>query len=488
MSTLEEQAARLSEIEEELSHWDPRARGEAMKHLSAMDAVTIQAWYCDRGRECDGEPHAEYTWQHARGSQWPPVGNDWYVWACLAGRGWGKTRTGAEYTRKMSERVGRMALVAPTAQDARDTMIDGESGLLAVCAMAGMKVQYEPSKKRVTFPSGSRATLFSGEEPDRLRGPQHGFAWLDEPAHMPAIEEIWENLRLGLRLPPRPHIIVTTTPKPIPWIRELIEKDTTRWVRGKTYDNLVNLADNYGDIIADLEGTRRGRQELYGEILEDVEGAMWIAEWIHHAKREVEEMERVVIAIDPAGTANRRSDQTGLVVAGKIGKEAYVLADHSGRMTPQEWAKQAMRDYVTFQADAIVVEVNFGADMVKENLRHNGFDGRVIEAKASRGKELRAEPVVSLYELARVFHNDTFLKLEEEMLTWVPGVGASPNRVDALVWGIHELLKPGGEVNVVSPRGIQLRANSGRGQGGYSSVVRRLNPIAALRDRERHGQ
>jgi phage terminase large subunit-like protein len=473
---------RLAEIQRQLEHWDPKARAEAMKHLSAMDEVLVQAWYCTKGRKCDGDPHDEYTWQHARGSQWPPAGDEWFVWACLAGRGWGKTRTGAEYTRKMSEVVGRMALVAPTAQDARDTMIDGESGLIAVCANAGMKVLYEPSKKRVTFPNGSRATLFSGEEPDRLRGPQHGFAWLDEPAHMPQIEEIWENLRLGLRLPPRPHIIVTTTPKPIPWVRDLIAQPKTRWVRGKTYDNLKNLADNYEDIIADLEGTRRGRQELYGEILDDVEGALWISDWIRHnaLKVKVEELERIVVAVDPAGTANRRSDKTGIVTIGKQGKMAHVLRDSSGTLAPADWARQVIRDYEAFQASAVVVEVNFGADMVKENLRHNGFEGRVIEARASRGKELRAEPVVSLYELGRVMHNEHFQSLEDEMLTWVPGVGASPNRVDALVWGVTELLKPGGSITLKSSRGIGA-------PGLFSGGPRRMNPIKKL-ELERRGR
>ena len=470
----DEDRDRLAEIEQQMLKWDPKARAEAMKYLSAMDEVRIQAWYCDRGRKCDGSPHGEFAWVHARGKQWPPPGQDWFVWACLAGRGWGKTRTGAEYARKMSEQVGRMALIAPTAQDARDTMIDGESGLLAVCARAGMKPNYEPSKKRITFPSGSRATLFSGEEPNRLRGPQHGFAWLDEPAHMPLIEDVWSNLLFGLRLPPRPHIIVTTTPIAVPWIKELVADPDTRWVRGRTRENMSNLADRYEKIVGRYEGTRLGRQELDGEILEDVEGALWSATYIHPGTKDLEELTRIVVAIDPAGTANRRSDKTGIITVGALDDNAYVLKDSSGTMSPNEWATKAMKDYDRFGADAIVVETNFGADMVRENLRHNGFTGRIIEARASRGKQLRAEPVVNLYEQGKVFHASDLTKLEEEMLTWVPGVGASPNRVDALVWAITELLKPGGEATFSSVRGKNVGPRLTQGP-------RRMNPIAALR-------
>jgi phage terminase large subunit-like protein len=470
---------RLAEIEAEMNKWDPKARAEAFRLLSAMDQVAVQAWYCDRGRACDGEPHGDYSWKHARGSQWPPPGNDWFVWACMAGRGWGKTRTGAEYTRKMSEKVGRLALIAPTSGDVRDTMIEGDSGLDAVARQAGMKIHFEPSKRRVTFPSGARAGLFSAEEPDRLRGPQHGFAWLDEPAHMPQIEEVWKMLRLGLRLPPRPHILVTTTPKPIKWVRKLVADPRTVLVRGSTYENLSNLADNYEDVIADLEGTRIGRQELYGEILEDVEGALWTVDMIVPGKIERDELDRVVVAIDPAGTANKRSDETGIVAVGNDGKKAYVLRDVSGKYSPERWAKTAMKLYDDLEANAIVVETNFGADMVRENLRHNNFEGRIIEARASRGKQLRADPIVGLYEQGRVFHvhdfegvKHNFELLEEEMVTWVPGVGASPNRVDALVWAIHELLKPGGEFVAAFPK---------TGGGVFPTASKRMNPIEALR-------
>lgn len=833
MTSTTPNADRLTQIEETVKQWDPKSRAEAMRQLSAMDKQVIRVWYCTRGRKCDGLPHDEYTWNHARGDQWPPVGKDWFVWACLAGRGWGKelaldtpvptptgwttmgdlvpgdwvldeagapttvlaahqvetpdrayliifsdgtqihaggehqwvtwshlerkrhfraggvdfpadwanrapvrttdelygtashgirgdrnhciplageldlpavdlpiepylfgywlgdgmvtgsamavgeedlahvttmldtrgyehgrrsdrnvmsvrglrtqlraagvlgekripaaylrasvdqrlallqglmdsdgyaerskveftsirpelasqvlelvrslsekprlyigratlngrdvgpkyrvvwrpsrftpfrlarkaqrvsfggaqrlrnrhrmivsiqpiepepmrcitvdspnsmylagegmipthnTRTGAEYARKMSEQVGRMALVAPTAQDARDTMIEGESGLVAVCEGAGMKIQYEPAKKRVTFPSGCRATLFSGEEPNRLRGPQHGFAWLDEPAHMPLIDDVWSNLLFGLRLPPRPHVMVTTTPTPRKWVKELVKDPRTVHVRGRTHANLINLAEEYRNIIKGYEGTRQGRQELEGEILEDVEGALWATDMLQYSEIPNGEIPRIGIAIDPAGTANRRSDITGIVAAGIIPGATrdkdigHVLADVSGRYSPAQWAKAAIKLYDDLKADFIVVEVNFGADMVADNLRNYGFRGRIIDARAMRGKQLRAEPIVGLYEQKRIFHRlGVLAELENEMLTWIPGEGDSPNRVDAVVWVLTELLKPGGETHIASPRGLtQL--------GQVSPLRQRMeNPIARLR-RERLGK
>ena len=465
----DEDIARLREIEKEIGTWDPKSRADAARLLSDLDKTAIQAWYCDKGRKCDGEPHDGYTWKHARGKQWPPPGKDWFVWAILAGRGFGKTRSGAEYTRKVSHQVGRIAMIAPTATDARDTMIEGESGLLAVCERAGEKAFYEPAKKRITLATGARGTLFSAEEPNRLRGPQHGFAWLDEPAHMPLIEDVWSNLLFGLRLPPRPHIMVTTTPTPRKWVRDIIAESDTVTVRGATHENLGNLADQYRKIIAGYEGTRTGRQELYGEILEDVEGALWSADMLLYAEWPLEDLDRIVVSIDPAGTANRRSDETGIITVGMQRKveglhddRGLVLKDSSGQWSPSEWAQKAMHDYESHGADAIVVETNFGADMVRENLRHNGFTGRIIETRAMRSKQLRAEPIVALYEQHRIYHRGTaghpaLGKLEEEMLMWVPGEGASPNRVDALVWALNELFKPGGETQFFSPRGFAVK-------------------------------
>lgn len=354
-------------------------------------------------------------------------------------------------------------------------MVEGESGIISVFANVGQEVKYEPSKRRITFPSGSRATIFSAEEPDRLRGPQHGAAWLDEPAHMPLIQDVWDMLLFGLRLGQRPHVIVTTTPKPIKWVKELVKEPTTRLVRASTYSNIDNLAPIYRErVISRYEGTRLGRQELEGEILEDVEGALWHADQlVYDDLVRDDELSRIVIAIDPAGSQGKKSDETGIVAAGVRGELGYVIDDRSGKYSPNGWAMESMRLYDRLRADAIVVERNFGGDMVAANLRSNGFKGRIIESNAARGKKLRAEPVVSLYEQGRVFHRPggRLVKLEEEMLTWVPGEGPSPNRVDALVWALTELLKPAGVAVLARPTG-KIRQSPRR---GVTRPIRRLS-------------
>ena len=363
-----------------------------------------------------------------------------------------------------------MALIAPTGADVRDTMIEGESGLLYVCSVAGQPVKWEPSKRRITFTNGCIATTFSAEEPDRLRGPQHGFAWLDEPAHMPAIEEVWSNLQFGLRLGSRPHILLTSTPNPTPWVRRVQSDPMTRVVRVSTYANLDNLAPNFRELVIDqYEGTRKGRQELYGELLLDVEGALWDADWLHHIK-EVPDLDRIVVAIDPAGTANRRSDETGIIVAGRKGNDAYVLHDASAKYSPQGWAERALSLYDRYSADAIVVEKNFGGDMVKDVLTRTTtaqeLRPRIIVKTAMRAKALRAEPIVALYEQGRVFHSGDVSGLETEMVSWIPGEGDSPNRVDAMVWALIELMNATGLGRIRSARGGTIRPNGPFGMRG----------------------
>ncbi len=453
--------------------WSPEARAAAANLVEDLVSGRRRAWYClNPGRECDGKPHKGYEYPHARGDQWPPPGTDWFSWFLSGGRGSGKTRTGAEYTRRMSERVGRMALIAPTGADVRDTMIEGESGLLYVCSVAGQPVKWEPSKRRITFDNGCIATTFSGEEPDRLRGPQHGFAWLDEPAHMPLIEEVWSNLMFGLRLGKRPHVVLTSTPIPTKWVRDIQGRDKTRVVRVSTYANLDNLAENFREeVVKEYEGTRKGRQELYGELLADVEGSLWNEEMLQHTD-EIPEFDRIVIAIDPAGSQNRRSDETGIIVCGKIANEGYVLEDASGKYSPQGWARMAFSLYEKYEADAIIAEKNFGGDMVGKVLRTEaeelGIEPRIIVKQAMRSKALRAEPIVALYEQGRVWHlrskRDLSL-LETEMLSWIPGEGPSPNRVDALVWAMTELMNASSIGRIRSARGGTIRGRDDYGGG-----------------------
>lgn len=472
-----------AELVATMDSWPQEARERALDSIGAIERGERRAWYCKLGRVCDGAPHAGYPYNHARGDQWPPPGTDWFTWFLSGGRGSGKTRTGSEYTRKMSEKVGRIALVAPTGADVRDTMIEGESGLMYVAALAGQKLKYEPSKRRLTFPNGCIATTFSGEEPARLRGPQHGFAWLDEPAHMPLIEDVMSNLLFGLRLGDRPHVVLTSTPIPTKWVKATQKDPKTKVVRVSTHSNRANLAATFFEtVVSRYEGTRTGLQELEGRLLESVAGALWNTEIINREEIDIEDLDRIVVAVDPAGTANRRSDETGIVVAGIRGKNAFVLHDASGKYSPMGWAKKALDLYEQYKADAIVAEVNFGADMVEEiivrNVPANMVPPRIIKARATRGKAVRAEPVVALYEQARVFHRQgsNLADLEDEMLTWVPGHGDSPNRVDALVWAITNLLAPTPDGQVVSARGIHIGARSHPGLAGIPdlSTIRRF--------------
>lgn len=452
--------------------WSDEAKAEFAKTFNDLKEGRLRAWYCKtKQRQCDGKPHEGYEYPHARGDQWPPGDPHWFTWLLSGGRGSGKTRTGAEFARTMSKKVSRMALIAPTGADVRDTMIEGVSGLQYVCAMAGEKLKWEPSKRRVTFESGCIATTFSGEEPDRLRGPQQGFTWLDEPAHMPAIEDVWDMMLFGLRLGTKPRVVLTTTPLPTKWLKARIAEPKTRTVRVSTYANIDNLAETFREnVLSRYEGTRLGLQELHGMVLGDVEGALW-NETIIHRDRDVDwrDMDRIVIGVDPAGTNGRKSDETGIVAVGIQGEVGFVLEDASGKYSPFGWARKVLELAWKYEA-SILAEKNYGGDMVHSNIKNavKKKDGeilpRIIMATAMKSKALRAEPVVGLYEQTRVYHTGTTLaELEEEMMTWVPGRGDSPNRVDALVWALTELLKPGGETHVATPTGSRLMSGSGRG-------------------------
>jgi phage terminase large subunit-like protein len=421
--------------------WTPAAQQKALERLRAAANDTWRPFYCTR-RPCDGNPHGDWAWTHARTDQHPPAG-DWNTWLSIAGRGAGKTRLGSEYAHRVVEQVPRIIIVAPTSGDLRDVIVEGESGILAT-ARPGTRPDFEPTKRRLTWPNGAQALLISAEEPERLRGPQSYWAWADELATYPKPEDLWSNLVLGLRLGRRPRSLVTTTPKPIPLLKRLIADPRNTITRATTYDNVANLAPSFTEeIVKQYEGTRVGRQELHAEMLADVEGALWTWELIE-ASRDPgppEGMQRIVVAVDPAGTSNRRSDETGIVVAGISGDHIYILADRSGKYTPHGWASEAGRLYDAWEADAIVPEVNYGADMVTSTLRSSGIKARITPVVATRGKQVRAEPVVALYEQGRCRLAGSFPKLEQEMAEWVPGEGASPNRVDAMVWAVTALDK-----------------------------------------------
>lgn len=387
---------------------------------------------------------ALYDWPlWARPNQLAPAG-DWSTWLLLAGRGFGKTRTGAEFVRAEVDagRASRVALVAPTAADARDVMVEGESGILAISPPWNRPL-YEPSKRRLTWPNGAQATLYSADEPDRLRGPQQDLAWADELAAW-RYPETWDMLMFGLRLGRRPRVAVTTTPKPTRLIRDLIASPTTAITRGSTFDNHANLAPAFLDVIVrKYEGTRLGRQELYAEVLDDTPGALWTRAMIEAAQAPgaFPDMKRVVVAIDPAVTSGEQSDETGIIVAG-LGVDgiAYVLADRTCRLSPDGWASRAVIAYDDFDADRIIAEVNNGGDLVEATIRTVRRNIPYKKVHASRGKRVRAEPIAALYEQGRVKHAPGLHALEDQMVTFVPdGAEGSPDRVDALVWALTEL-------------------------------------------------
>jgi len=393
-----------------------------------------------------GEPliRTRETWyKTARATQIWPAG-EWRYWLILAGRGWGKTKTGAENVIDYSiEHPGcRIHVVAPTFGDVSGTCFQGESGLLASlpdsCA-AG----YNKSLAELTMPNGALIKGFSADQPNRLRGPQCHFAWCDEPAAF-RYPESWTMLMLGLRLGSDPRCIATTTPKPVKLVRDLIKDPNTRVTRGTSYENRDNLAPAFFEkIIKQYEGTRLGRQELNAEVLDDVPGALWQRAQIDALRVAVApDMYRVVVAIDPAVSANEDSDETGIIVAGLgVDGHGYVLADLTCRLSPDGWARRAVTGYRQWRADRIVAEVNNGGDMVRTTVAT--VDPRVPykAVHASRGKIVRAEPIAALTEQGRIHHVGTFDELEDQQCSFTPDnlAGTSPDRVDAYVWAMTEL-------------------------------------------------
>ena len=379
-----------------------------------------------------------YLWPvHARENQLPPPG-DWLTWLIMAGRGFGKTRTGAEWIRHRVEsgEAKRIALVGRTPRDARDTMIEGESGILAVFPPT-QRPDYEPSKRRITFHTGAVASVFSSETPDELRGPQYDTAWVDELGTFKH-PEAFDNLQLGLRLG-RPRQIVTTTPRPVRTIRDLLADSDAVVTTGTSYENRANLAPAFfQQVIRRYEGTRRGQQEIMGLLLEDVPGALWQRSMIKY--KAAPEMERIVVGIDPSVSDSEDAARCGIVAVGKGTDDLYyVLADRSLRASPDRWAHEAISLFHELKADRIIAEVNQGGKMVELTLRTIDPQIPYSAVHASVGKKARAEPVSALYEQNRVFHVEPFPDLEDQMTTWVSEDGPSPDNMDAMVWALTEL-------------------------------------------------
>ena len=390
-----------------------------------------------------------FDWRtQARGNQLPPPG-DWRVWLLLAGRGFGKTRTVCEFVRGEVEagRACRVALVAATSSDCRDVLVTGHSGLLAI-SPDWNRPTYEPTKRLLTWKNGAIATMYSADEPDRLRGPQFDLAVCDELAAW-RYPEALDMLLLGLRIGKNPRVAIATTPRPTKVIRDLLAREGRDVVvtRGSTLENRENLAPAYVEQIIDrYKGTRLERQEIFGEVLEDTPGALWNRDLLESTRVDAapKDMQRIVVAIDPAGSSEEGADLTGIVVAG-MGQDghAYVLEDLSGRYAPTEWARRALGAFHVWKADRIVAEVNFGGAMVQATIEAVDPTAPVKPITSSRGKRLRAEPIAALFEQRKAHMVGSLPELEDQCCRftadWTRARDGSPDRVDAMVFALTEL-------------------------------------------------
>jgi len=380
----------------------------------------------------------------ARDNQKPPAW-DWRTWVICAGRGFGKTRTGAEWVQWIvsTGRTKRVGLIGATSADVRDVMIEGESGIMAIAADVDRPL-YEPSKRRLTWPNGAIATAYSADQPDRLRGPQHDALWADEVCSWRYLEDTWSMAMFGLRLGKSPQVVVTTTPRPIPLFKTMLKDPTTHVTTGSTYENVANLAPAFVDqIIKRYEGTRLGAQELEAKILDDAEGALWTRDTLEKYRvTQAPELTKIYISVDPKTEAAADSE-AGIVAVGLgADKHGYLLDDSSINSSPEGWAKQAVSAFHRLDADAIVAEINQGGDMVVYTIQTIEKGIPIRRVRATRGKHTRAEPVAALYGQGRFHHVGMFGILEDQLCSWVVG-DKSPDRLDSLVQGATELMISG---------------------------------------------
>ena len=383
-----------------------------------------------------------------------PKNNNNSVNLWLAGRGFGKTRTAVEdlwWDCWTNEKI-RYGVVCATANDTRKTAFDGESGIIARCPPEIIEY-YNKSLLEIKLINGSIIQGFTADEPSRLRGAQFHRAWIDELATWRYQRESWDMLMFCLRLGDRTKLNITTTPQPTLLIKELIKRDDINIYKGSTFDNKENLSKQQLDILIErYENTRIGRQELYAEVLEDIEGALWSYDMLDRARksRRVSDYKRVVIAIDPAVSNNKNSDETGIIVCAKDTLDNYIiLDDKSGSYSPSEWANVAINLYRKYNADVIIGEVNNGGDLIESNIRNIDNNINFKQVRATRGKVIRAEPISALYEQDKVYHITRFAELEEQMTSFTgDSKQSSPDRLDALVWGLTHLSEKNTEIFV----------------------------------------
>lgn len=386
-----------------------------------------------------------YDWRFwARENQLPPE-VEWFIWMLLSGRGFGKTRSGSEQVREWAEEgFSPIALIGQSKADARDTMVElGESSILQI-SPPSFKPVYEPSKRRLVWPNGVVGVIYSGDEPDQLRGPQHAKAWVDELAKYRYPQQTWDNLMFGLRIGAKPQVVVTTTPRPIKIIKTIVADDQAVVTPGHTMDNVDNLAPTFLKFVTErYGGIRLGRQELAGELLDDNPDSLWERDALDKFRVVISpDLVRIVVGVDPEASSKEGSAETGIVAAGKDRQgQCYVLEDFSLRDKPDKWGSAAVTCFHKAQGDLMVGEKNNGGEMVEHVIR-TVPEGKNLPFKlvhASRGKETRAEPIAAAYAQGRVHHVGCLPILEDQMCEWVPGVGDSPDRVDALVWALTEL-------------------------------------------------
>lgn len=454
--------------------WDPKKPRPnqltpSRHHLCAQPRGACEAALAEADQHDFDDPMDRLTFLAERGHF------DWMIWLLLTGRGWGKTRVGAEdIAQYMRENPGcRIALVGATLDDVRKTMVEGESGLLAVLHPSEVRSGTVDSGWNRTIvelwmENGAKCQGFSAEKPNRLRGPQHHRAWCDELAAWENMQDTWDNLMFGLRLGTLPQVIITTTPRPKKLLIDIRDRAATVITRGSMYENARNLAPAaLAELKKKYEGTRLGSQELLGELIEEVEGALWSRGMIDVDRypcspvdqpNVVQDMLRycsqVGVAVDPAVTNTPDSDETGIIVAGKTrpgqscpvcktpnARHALVFADKSGRFSNAVWANRTKSAYETHQADHVVGETNQGGDLVAQNVLLASPDIPFIGVHAKRGKQLRAQPVSMLYEQHKVHHIGTFYDLEDQQCTWDPEESDdSPDRLDALVYILTDLM------------------------------------------------
>lgn len=445
----------------------------------------VNRWACDVP-DCDGLPHAGWTHRHARASQREPL--EYIIWLILTGRGFGKTRTGAETTKGWGTTTRRqhIAVIGKTERETRNVCFEGPAGLLSVIRpkliAGGLRNGYHRSQGDLylTLTNGTTYRGFSAEKAEAIRGYAFDGAWLDEYASWSPAHGIdcWDNLWFALREAKYPHVIVTTTPRNLLHVKQVLE-EADHITRGSMLDNRANLSERaIAQILKKYEGTRLGRQELHGELVEDVEGALWTWAMIednrYRGKLEllIPDLWRIIVGVDPAGTNHNQSDETGIVVVGIGGPrgrpEFYVLEDVSGRYSPDQWAKMAVTMYDKWSADAIAAEQQNGWDMVNATLHHQDERVRIRKCQATRGKHLRAEPIAALYEQGRAHHLHgigSLQKLEDQMTSWTPfDTNLSPDRLDALVWAMTEL--SGGPGTQGQFGGAETASTSMLGDGG----------------------